>query len=1013
MKARLLYSIIFSTLLFFRTICPGSSYAQDNALSNGYPLVSGIMLLDADGTLLNYFPFPGNPSDADVYPDGSGFVLVTAQGSFQLFNTMGDENFQINFENLIDVDVLESKNRFLLTSRYGRKVFFFNRNNGEQREIPYEFTSPTDADLLPSGNLLISDADEGRVFEITQNGQLVWEFDENLKQPMDALRLPNGNTLISDFDNHRVLEIDPERNIVQEYHGFDHPIKLNARPNGEIVVADSDNQRLAKINITGEIETIRDRMNYVKSSVMLPGQTTILALIEARYPPPDQTPVPSQPESQTSFSVWISETIFSAYVFLPLALILWFAAVRFANRIPAPHIWLILSYTIVIGLAYHYQTLAASTANHHPLPAFWLSTLLLAIFAYRETVCSFRAQEHWQNNNNQFHLPLSIHKIILLFLWTLIPILFQYLHVHRSIHGWPWYLPMLGWIIGLFWFFKWLFYNPTSKTSFMNPLLNELPFTSGSVGGYGGQEDMVSTPAAFQITRQAANQIVIAICLLAACLYTIGVTEVPTDFHGDEAEVAMNGIELREQGRWNFFILNWYNLPNLFYLIPGWVMWLFGDNRFGIRMAGALTGLAAIPFFYLLARRVVDLAPSVIATFLFAASTYVVHYSRIGIGYNQTTLLTVLAFYFWIRGVQTRNSLNICLSGFVAGIGMLSYQASHLIMPLILVSFVLLFIIRILPIREVLMSFIVFLFGYWIAMSPLMGNYLHDPHASISRADGITIFSQEGRDMIQGEYAGQQSFSEMLQGQFERTLLAPISYYDRSPYLVNFISGGLLDPIPAVLFASGVLVLIFRLGHPASVLLLFWAFATLIVGSAFTNRAPAYQRLVGLSPWLILIAAPVLQGVLGHISRMGKWSHAWRISITTIVLAILLIMSMHRYFHQIQSEPQLLDEWTRIARYLDEEASPTHYTYFFGPPHVWFEYGTIKFLAPNAKGENVERPERFLQYRVQRRGPVTFLLVRSNRQYLHKLRELYPGGIEEHWTDSKGKHPFTTYTVYF
>jgi len=135
-----------------------------------------------------------------------------------------------------------------------------------------------------------------------------------------------------------------------------------------------------------------------------------------------------------------------------------------------------------------------------------------------------------------------------------------------------------------------------------------------------------------------------------------------------------------------------------------------------------------------------------------------------------------------------------------------------------------------------------------------------------------------------------------------------------------------------------------------------------------------------------------------------------RAGFTALVLALILILGMHRYFHQIQAKPQLLDEWTRIARYL-HDAGSTPYTYFFGPPHVFFQYGTIQFLAPEAQGKDVLEPEQFLKTKILRRGPVCFLFVRSNRKYLNPVRQQYPGGREEHHYNTDGAAPFTTYVV--
>jgi len=824
---------------------------------------------------------------------------------------------------------------------------------------------------------------------------------------MDALRLENGNTLISDFDNHRLLEVQPDGSIAQVTQGFDHPFKLTPVDDG-ILVADSDHRRLVKWLPDGSLQLIRENLNYVKSTAYLPDNQLTLALIEARYEPPasfQQQKINQTTSTNESSSFF--KFLFNPYLLLITGLIIWGVVSVSQRNFKGQSVLLLLAYIMVMGVAYVFLTRAAGVLTHQPPPVFWLGAILLAVFVYQYAVMGIQPREKWLEEKT-VSFPLGWKHTLGLLLWSLIPLFLQYKHVQQDAGGWPWYLPMIAWGIGLVWLTQALANRSITRRFHLPNLL----LSYGSVGEDYEETYHPLTKPPFRLTKEMANKMVFGICVLATALYMINATAIPTDVHGDEAEVAMHGIKVRDSGNWNFFNLGWYNIPNLFYLIPAWVMWLFGDNLFGIRMSGALTGLAGVPVFYLLARRMMWLTPAVLATFLFATGTYVVHFSRIGIGYNQTTLLTLAGLYAFVRSIQDRDSRFAILAGAVAGIGMMSYQATHLLLPLMIGSAALLWFIRIVTLRDAMMQLCVLLFGFWMLVSPLAGNYMQAPELSVSRANSVTLLSERGREMIQSEYPGTTNMNTIVQKQIEHSLLAPIAYRDRSPYLINAQYGGILDPLPAILFTAGCFILLTRPANPAALLLLFWILSTLIIGSALTNRAPSYQRLAGLAPFLFLAAAPVLHGALRQMALVGRWSSHIRLGFTGLILTLILIMGMNRYFHQIQSVPQMLDEWTRIARYLDD-AGPTRYTYFFGPPHVWFEYGTIQFLAQEAKGENVNDPEQFMKQTINRRGPVTFLLVRTNRQHLHQLRTLYPGGKEEHWFNSRGQDPFITYTVNF
>jgi hypothetical protein len=86
------------------------------------------------------------------------------------------------------------------------------------------FPYPSDAQLLPNGNILVcAFTTPGRVVELTRNGRVVWSFgaasgENRLDRPSLAIRLPNGLIAINDDWRHRVVLVDPHRHrIVWQY----------------------------------------------------------------------------------------------------------------------------------------------------------------------------------------------------------------------------------------------------------------------------------------------------------------------------------------------------------------------------------------------------------------------------------------------------------------------------------------------------------------------------------------------------------------------------------------------------------------------------------------------------------------------------------------------------------------------------------------------------------------------------------------------------------------------------
>jgi hypothetical protein len=88
-----------------------------------------------------------------------------------------------------------------------------------------------DPDILPNGHLLLFDNrgsftpyGHSRVIEFDpQTFQITWEYSGTEAHPFDSVlrsgqeRLPNGNTLITESDGGRIFEVTPDQEIVWEY----------------------------------------------------------------------------------------------------------------------------------------------------------------------------------------------------------------------------------------------------------------------------------------------------------------------------------------------------------------------------------------------------------------------------------------------------------------------------------------------------------------------------------------------------------------------------------------------------------------------------------------------------------------------------------------------------------------------------------------------------------------------------------------------------------------------------
>jgi Kelch motif protein len=138
-------------------------------------------------------------------------------------------------------------------------------------------TYPSDAQLLPSGNVLVAGFDTpGRVDEITPKGRIVWTYGPvsgpgALDRPSLAVRWPNGMIAITDDWHHRILVVDPRTNrIVWQYGHFGEassapgylskPDGLDLLPSSMIATARHATRRTLHVTTIGRLPRAASRL---------------------------------------------------------------------------------------------------------------------------------------------------------------------------------------------------------------------------------------------------------------------------------------------------------------------------------------------------------------------------------------------------------------------------------------------------------------------------------------------------------------------------------------------------------------------------------------------------------------------------------------------------------------------------------------------------------------------------------------------------------------------------------
>lgn len=294
----------------------------------------------------------------------------------------------------------------------------------------------------------------------------------------------------------------------------------------------------------------------------------------------------------------------------------------------------------------------------------------------------------------------------------------------------------------------------------------------------------------------------------------------------------------------------------------GMMMWLiaasfsvFGVSIWSIKIVAAVSGILTVLGLYLLTKELfikyaenISRHIALLSSFFLATSFWHTNFSRIGFRAILLPLVSVFAFYFLFRGFRTKKLLSFILSGLFFGLGFYTYTSYRMIIllfPLLLIC---------LPFfkkdKKVLL-----LIGYWLLIIfvvalPIGLYFLHHPQDFISRATGVSIFSQPNPLLA-----------------FAKSLIAHLGMFNFSGdqnWRHNF-AGSPMIPWPiGILFLSGIILSIKDLirsiktrSHSLLMVpafLLTWFFVMLLPGILTYEGVPHALRVIGVIPVVYIFA---------------------------------------------------------------------------------------------------------------------------------------------------------------
>jgi 4-amino-4-deoxy-L-arabinose transferase-like glycosyltransferase len=518
----------------------------------------------------------------------------------------------------------------------------------------------------------------------------------------------------------------------------------------------------------------------------------------------------------------------------------------------------------------------------------------------------------------------------------------------------------------------------------------------------------VSAPARSGVRALAAARVDVAlvasITALAAFLRLWHLGTVPLGLHGDEAITGLDARRVLHEGWIGPYVLSalgqptgpLYSTAALFKVMP--------ESTFTVRFSMTLFGIATIPLAYAAFAVMFNRTTAAFAALLLAVMTWHLHLSRTGFMVNAWPFVEVTVLWALFAGLRRRSPLLLAVAGTLAGLGIYTYNAYLLFIPVPIVA-LLWSLVRAGRDERARLMFGIGAFAVaavLVALPMLQYIFNHgDTYHYHERAVGVT-HSQAWHE------AGTLGRANILRHRFDEWIAGVVTG-DRPDFGDGLAAPGhpVVDPVTAVLAAFGIVFALWRWRRPEYAVILA-ALVLMPLGALSTTGDGLFRRTFGLAPFIAALAAFPLAYLWERtissappgspLAARGLRFYAM-IGVVLAFVAFPAVANSRDYFGPVQdtvaTNYTFPFEMDAASRYVAGLPRGTYVEFY---SDRWsFDYETRRFLAPDAPGD--DRSFEFdstatsqLNFDAPARGDVAFVFLGRYLDDADQVIARYPDG---------------------
>jgi len=513
----------------------------------------------------------------------------------------------------------------------------------------------------------------------------------------------------------------------------------------------------------------------------------------------------------------------------------------------------------------------------------------------------------------------------------------------------------------------------------------------------------------------------VSLFLISLILRGWKITAIPPGMHGDEAEWALIEKELITGQRKEIIGIGrkgiYFDFPTLGFWAQGIFLKIFGVNIFGARISSVLIGSLTVVLFFIFLKIFFSLKIAFLASLLLSFSHYHIAYSRMALSNIWTPFWEVLTFLLLFQGLKKNSWAYLSATGASLGLGLYFHHTTR-VLPLIIGGFA---ILRIFSSKDnerkkyLKQICIISVLGLLVFLPQLI-YFAKNPQDICARCGEISIFSH-----LNEYYSKYQtrSLGIIIIRQFFKNIQLFFVGGDIGYYFYGF-PGPMLSPIAILLTFVGSFSLLKNINREINQFIAIWILLIIILGGVLTIDAPSSQRLVGIIPAIFFLIALGIKTIYLQIKKLKTFSFfkSTKITVSTLIISLFVVADFtyngNVYFiHYIHTQ----EGWaqrepaTAIAKLLTTLPYNSYVYMLRENSWLYFRHGTIRFLTPQVKGEDVIRSDKVIPSQCDKYDYL-FYIMPPNSPSAPKLKHHYPHGVEQKFFNPRGNTPwFWTFKV--